>query len=102
MTSVGDLTDLAMWTAIVASFLPVLVAFLQQPRWSQGVRVAVSTIASGIAGLGTVYFTNADLFDTRITPTVVLTVIIASQAAYRAFWKPAGIKKLELATSPKA
>lgn len=94
--------DIVMWSAIVAFFMPVIITFIQQPRWTQRTRAIVAAITSGVAGLGTVYFTDPDAFltDGSLTTSVVLTVIIASTAAYQHFWKPVGIRALESATSP--
>lgn len=87
----GNLTDLAMWTAIVSFFMPLLISIVQQPTWSPRLRSVVAAVSSGIAGLGTVYFTTPALFDTQVTPTVVLTVIMGSIAAYRGFWRTSGV-----------
>lgn len=94
-------SDLAMWTALVAFAMPVLVALVQRPRWQQHTRAIVTGIVSIIVGGGTVYFTTPSLFDdgTAMT-TVILTVLVGSTAAYNTFWKPLGIRRLEDATSP--
>jgi hypothetical protein len=100
--NLGELTDLAMWTAIVSFFMPLVISVVQQPSWTQRTRALVGAVTSGIAGLGTVYFTTPQLFDTRLTPTVVLTVIMASIAAYRGFWKQTGTSPaIEKATTVK-
>lgn len=95
-----QLTDLAMWTTIVAFFVPIIVSFIQQPRWQPWTRAVVGAVVSGAAGAGTVYFATPGLFDTGVTPTVVLTVIMASIASYRGFWKQVGLRRVESATSP--
>ena len=90
----GTLTDLAMWTAIVSFFMPLLISVVQQPTWTARTRSLVAAASSAVAGLGTVYFTSPDLFDTRVTPTVVLTVIMGSIAAYRGFWRTSGVSPI--------
>ena len=94
-------SDLAMWTALVAFIMPVLVAVVQKPKWKQQTRALVTAGVSIVVGGGTVYFTKPSLFDdgTAMT-TVILTVLVGSTAAYNTFWKPLGIRKLEDATSP--
>lgn len=91
--------DLIMWTAIVSFAIPPIVAVIQQPRWSKPARTIVATLVSVIAGLGTVYFTDAEVLST-VTPTVVLTVLIASMGAYKTFWRGVGVRELEQRTSP--
>lgn len=93
-------TDLAMWTSLVSFLLPVLVAVIQQPRWQPRTRALVAALSSLVAGVGTVYLTDPDALDAGLTTTVVLTMLVASTAVYRAWWKPVGIRVLESATSP--
>ena len=94
------MTDLTMWTALVGFFVPVVVSVVQQPKWMPRTRALGAVLISGIAGLGTVYFTTPSLFDTGITATVMLTVAMAATAAYNTFSKPVGIRTLEDLTSP--
>lgn len=93
-------TDLAMWTSLVSFLLPVLVAVIQQPRWQPRTRALVAALSSVVAGVGTVYLTDPGALDAGLTTTVVLSMLVASTAVYRAWWKPVGIRVLESATSP--
>lgn len=88
-STVPVVTDAQMWALIVGFGLPMVVAILQQPQWSNRVRVAVSVVASIVAGAGTAFFTGE--FTGRGILSCALVVCVASIATYQNLWKPTKI-----------
>ncbi len=76
--------DLVMFSALVGTFMPVLVAVIQQPRWSPIVRALVVVASSVAVGAGTAAL-EGTLTGQRWT-TAALIVGTAAVAAYRMFW----------------
>lgn len=92
--------DLAMFTALVGFFMPIVISVVQQPRWQPRTRTLVAILSSIIAGGGTVYLTDPGMLTNGTTmTTVILTVLIASTTSYRAVWIPLGLRQLESRTS---
>lgn len=83
------MTDLAMWTLLVGTLLPPVIAVVQQPQWSSRVRSLVSVATCLVAGGGTAWLGGA-LSGTSLV-TTVLTVLVTALATYTGFWKPSGI-----------
>ena len=86
------ISDAQMWALIVGFGLPLLVAVLQQPKWSNRVRVTVGVLASIVAGAGTAFFTGE--FTGRSIVSCALVVCVASIATYQNLWKPTKIAPL--------
>jgi len=93
-------SNLMMWAVVVGFFMPILLAIVQQPGWSDPVRSIVMFVASIIAGAGTVYFEGK--WDTTNLVTTILLVMVTAIATYKGLWKTTTIApKIERATSPK-
>ena len=93
-------SNLAMWSLIVGTVLPPLIAIIQQPGWKTWVRTVVAVIIAIIAGFGTVYFLGGINTEDWITSTLI--VLVASIATYKGMWAPAGIAPtIETATAIK-
>ena len=90
--TVTVVTDAQMWALIVGFGLPLLVAVIQQPRWSNPIRVAMSVATAIVAGAGTAYFSGE--FTGRGIVSCVLVVLVASIATYQNLWKPTKIAPL--------
>jgi hypothetical protein len=96
--------DLQMWELLVgflsATFvLPVI----QQPRWSQKTRAAVTFLYSIVVGLATAYFAGAfdGVRDVRTGVSAVLLMLVSAIASYKGFAQPTGVAPaIEQATSP--
>jgi hypothetical protein len=92
--------NLAMWSLIVGTVLPPIVAIIMQPSWPQWARTVVAVLASLVAGFGTVWFSGQWSMDDWVTSTLI--VLVTSIATYKGLWTPTGIaQKVEAATSPK-
>jgi len=94
------MSNLAMWSAVVGFFLPAVIAVIQQPTWSQGVRAAVTFLVSIVAGAGTAYFTG-DLNGVDWV-SATLIILVSAISVYKGLYQPTGIApKIETATSKK-
>lgn len=94
------MNDLQLWATLVGFFLPVVVAFVQQPKWNENARAIVTFLVCVIAAGGTAYFQG--VLTGRRFVSAFLFVLVAALAIYRVFWKPTGIApKIEEVTSPK-
>jgi VIT1/CCC1 family predicted Fe2+/Mn2+ transporter len=94
------MSNLAMWSALVGTLLPLLVAFVNRSSWSSGAKATVALLSSAAAGAVTAWL-NGDLSGRDVT-TAVLIVATATVASYHGFWKPTTIAPaLEEATSPE-
>jgi uncharacterized membrane protein len=97
-------SNLVMWGLVVGFLMPPLLAIVQQPGWSTGLRSVVMFVASLIAGAGTVYFTgDFDISNPDKIITTVLVVMVTAISTYKGLWQTTNIApKIEAATSPKA
>lgn len=92
------MSNLLMWNLVIAFFMPLVVAAVQQPTWPSWLRVVVSGVAAVIGGLGTAYFN--DDFNTGDIVGSILVVLVATIAFYKNWWKPTGVASaIENATS---
>ncbi|AWY05297.1 hypothetical protein QDA01_gp63 [Microbacterium phage Cinna] len=80
-----DMTDAAMWAVIVGFFVPVIVNFIVNAKWSPAVKSAVAFVASAVAGAGTAFFTGA--YEGLGVPSTILLTFVVAIAAYSQFWK---------------
>lgn len=81
--------DVASWGALIGVVLPLLIAVLNQPRWTPQQRQLLAVGVSTVAGVGTVIASgNFDLQNWLVT---IAAVIGAAQAAYAVLWKPTNI-----------
>jgi hypothetical protein len=96
------MSQLVMWNLVVAFALPHIIALVQQPRWSNTVRVVVAAVVSIIGGGATAYF-NDDFHNWHDVVGSILIVLVGAISFYNNFWKHTGIPQaLEAATSPPA
>jgi VIT1/CCC1 family predicted Fe2+/Mn2+ transporter len=95
------MSNLAMWSALVGTLLPLVVAFINRCNWPAGAKAIVAVLTSAIAGAVTAWL-NGELAGRDVT-TAILIVATATVTSYHGFWKPTGVApKLEEATSPPA
>ena len=100
-STIEVVTDAQMWALVVGFVSPLLIATIQQPRWSNPVRVGVAAAWSILAGGGTAWFN--DEFTGRGILSSALVVLVTAIATYQHLWKPAHITtRIEAATSPRS
>ena len=88
-----------MWALIVGFFAPPVIAVIQQQKWSNAVRAAVTFVLALVAGAGTAFF-QGDLTGKRFVEAS-LVILVAAISTYHGFWKPTGIgPRVEELTSP--
>lgn len=95
-------TELVAIILAVGGLLPLLISVAQQPQWSKKVRTVMSVAISILAGLVT-YVAEFGLVFTSASSvvTIIVGVVLASAAAYKTIWKPAGVSPaIEAKTSP--
>jgi len=92
----AGIPDLVMFAALVGTFMPPLVAIIQQPRWSPITRAIVVIVSCVLVGAGTAAL-EGQLTGQRWT-TAALIVGTAAVTAYRMFWQRAATR-IEYATS---
>lgn len=93
--------NLALYSALVGSVLPLVIAVVQREKWSSQTRSLVAFAACVATGLGTAYF-DGDL-TAKTAVAAVLTVLIAAKTTYGAIWQPTGVvPKIEAGTTPAA
>lgn len=93
------MSDLEMWSGLVAFFLPLVIAIAQQPRFSNALRVAIMVVFCIVASVVTTAL-QGDL-DWHRWYHSLLVLGIATIAFYNGVWKPAGVAgRVETATAP--
>lgn len=83
------MSNLALWSAIVAFFLPPVLSFLLQSKWSTRVKAAVFFVVSNVAAGGTAYF-QGELTGRRWLDSALI-IVAGAAAFYHGFWKPSGV-----------
>lgn len=92
------MSNLVQWSAIVAFFVPLVVAFLNQQKWSPQMKAIVFFVVSVVAAGGTAYF-QGDLTGRRWLDSA-LVIVPAAAAFYHGWWKPNGVApEIEKSTS---
>jgi hypothetical protein len=86
-------------SGLVGFFLPLVISFIMQPRWSDSVRVMVSVTCCLIGGAATAYATGG--FNNKDTRAVLLIVLGSTQLFYKTIWKPTVAKWIEEHTTPQ-
>lgn len=99
-----NLSNLAMWTLILGFISPPVLAFIQQPGWSDKTRSLVAFIFSALVALGTLVFDEQLGFKAALDldnyVTALLLVFVTTISTYRNFWKPNGVAPaIEYSTS---
>ena len=97
-----------MWLLIVGFVSPLVLAVIQQPGWSNSLRSVVAFVYSFVAAAGTLLIQGDVDFTAKNYLTAGLTVLVATIAFYRGFWRTSGTTpetsvtgRLERLTSPK-
>jgi hypothetical protein len=86
----GDLlSDTETWGLAVGALSPLLIAIVQQPRWSPRVRVMVAWVCAVMLGLATC-LARGDLADAPTVVRTCLLVLLSAQAVLTG-WKRLGI-----------
>lgn len=83
------MSNLTQWSAIVAFFIPLVLSFLIQTKWSAQVKAVVFFVVSLVAAGGTAYF-QGDLTGKRWLDSA-LVIVAAGAAFYHGFWKPSSV-----------
>lgn len=92
-----DDTDLL--SLVVGFILPPFIALIQQPKWPNWFRSLVTLFVCILVG-GLESYLQGELAAGSILRRV-LVVAISANATYQGFWKHAGARGIENATSPK-
>lgn len=90
---------------LVGSVTPLLISVVQQPNLSTSARKTLASAISVVVGLAVAASTGVlevpdNLGDLTQLVGVVGAVWTAAEAFYQKLWQPAGVGKLEKATSP--
>lgn len=82
-------TNALMWAGIVGFLSPIVLQFITMASKDSRVQAGVAFVFELLVSIPTVYFAgNLDLGNYVKTALVVVTLAIA---AYKGFWKPAGV-----------
>lgn len=89
------------WALVVGALTPVLVAAVNQPRWTRQTRQVVAVVVAVLVGLVTVIVQGAADFSAEGAVITIAAVVGAAQAAYAVLWRPTGVAPAVMrATSP--
>lgn len=91
------MSNLAQWSAVVAFFVPVVVALLSQQKWPSYIKACVFFAVSLVAAAGTSYF-QGDLTGKRWFDSALI-IVPAAAAFYYGWWKPTVAPAIERLTS---
>lgn len=93
------ISDAQMWSLIVGFLSPLVIAVIQQPKWSGPIRVLVAVLWSALAGGMTSWL--AGDFGGRSALSCALIVCVTAIATYQQIWRPTRIAPtIEAKTSP--
>jgi hypothetical protein len=95
----SGLSEKDLFDLIVGTGLPLLIAFIQQPRWSDSTRAVVAALVCILVALGTTYY--AGQFTGTSVAKAIMLILLSAWASYQNFWKQTIAPKIEAATSPK-
>jgi hypothetical protein len=83
------MTDAQLWASVVAFFLPLVIAVVQQPHWTRTARTAVAALfAIADGGLSTAF---AGDFTGRSLVSCILLTIVVSGTSYKRLFEPIGL-----------
>ena len=80
-----EVSNLALWTSIVAFFAPVVLDLIIQSGWSKRLQSIVAFLVSAIIGIVTAFFSGA--FTGVGVITAILLAFVVTITAYKGFWK---------------
>ena len=92
----SEISNLALWTAIVSFFAPVVLDLIIQSGWNKRVQSLVAFLASAVIGVTTAFFSGA--FTGVGIVTAILLAFVVTISAYKGFWKNV-VPELKAATS---
>lgn len=84
---IGD--NLTLFTALIASIVPAVLAVINRRSWSSEQKGIAAIIVSILAGSGTAWVSGN--WDGADITRSVLIVFFLSQIAYQTFWKPTSL-----------
>lgn len=91
------MSNLQLWSLIVAFFVPPVVAVINRAAWPKHVKAIVFFLVSVLAAGGTAFF-QGDLTGKRWLEAA-LVIVAAAAAYYHGLWKPTDVApKIEEAT----
>ena len=80
-----EISNLALWTSIVAFFAPVVLDLIIQSGWSKRLQSIVAFLVSAVIGIATAFFSGA--FTGVGVVTAILLAFVVTITAYKGFWK---------------
>ncbi|UYL85332.1 membrane protein [Microbacterium phage Hager] len=92
----AEMSNLALWTAIVSFFAPLVLDLIIQSGWNKRVQSLVAFLASAVIGVVTAFFSGA--FNGVGIVTGILLAFVVTISAYKGFWKQV-VPELKAATS---
>lgn len=81
-----EISNLALWTSVVAFFAPVVLDLIIQSGWSARWQAITAFAASAVIGVATAFFSGA--FNGVGIVTGILLAFVVTISAYKGFWKP--------------
>jgi hypothetical protein len=81
----AEISNLALWTSIVAFFAPVVLDLIIQSGWSPRWQAITAFLASAVIGVVTAWFSGA--FTGVGIVTGILLAFVVTISAYKGFWK---------------
>lgn len=94
----GEFTNLALWTAIVSFFAPLVLDLIIQSGWPDRVQSLIAFAASAVIGIVTALFTGA--FTGVGIVTGILLAFVVTITAYKGFWKQVAPDLKERTSAP--
>jgi hypothetical protein len=85
------MTNIDMWLLVVGFLMPLIIAVVQQPGWSEPVRALVMAVACILAAVGANYFNGALGIPVAQWAEQILLIAVTAIATYKGFWQPTGI-----------
>lgn len=82
------MSNLAQWSALVGFLVPILVAVIQQPRFSRPVRTVIGIVMAVAAAVVTAAVEGKLTWNTWATS--VIFVVASAFTTYRNVWVPIG------------
>lgn len=98
LAALAGLGPVALWLIAVGFFSPLVIAVIQQSRWSARRQSVTAFVFYLIVATVTAYLNG--IFTTVGLVTAVLVVFVVASTAYKNLWKPTGAAPaIESATS---
>ena len=95
------MTDIAMWAGVVGFFSPLVIAFIQQPKWATWVRAVVTFLFAAGTGAATAALGGDLTGKTWLTAGLIIFTIAIS--TFKGLWSQIGAtQKIEHVTSPES